>query len=47
MAEHLKGYCPNQLSFSESCGMVMMKWWKTDSISNESILAGMKIVRIP
>ncbi|HGX7306293.1 TPA: IS4 family transposase, partial [Shigella flexneri] len=23
MAEHLKGYCPNQLSFSESCGMVM------------------------
>ncbi|WP_242412560.1 transposase, partial [Shigella sp. FC1544] len=23
MAEHLKGYWPNQLSFSESCGMVM------------------------
>ncbi|EFX6525331.1 IS4 family transposase, partial [Shigella flexneri] len=22
-AEHLKGYWPNQLSFSESCGMVM------------------------
>ncbi|MDD8491324.1 IS4 family transposase, partial [Escherichia coli] len=23
MAKHLKGYWPNQLSFSESCGMVM------------------------
>ncbi len=23
MAEHLKGYWANQLSFSESCGMVM------------------------
>ncbi|EFR17820.1 putative transposase [Escherichia coli DEC2B] len=23
MAEHLKGYWPNQRSFSESCGMVM------------------------
>ncbi|ENE03357.1 hypothetical protein ECP03019043_5091, partial [Escherichia coli P0301904.3] len=22
---------------------VMMKWWKADSISNESILAGMKM----